>query len=61
MALKAWILLSIFLAMVAFVAFYIIYCFFVKLKKHQVIDFDIIVVVGTVIVVVYLVKIIIDL
>jgi ABC-type maltose transport system permease subunit len=61
MTLKVWILISIFLAMVAFVAIYIIYCFFEKLRKHQVIDFDILVVIGTIIVVVYLVKSIIDL
>ncbi len=56
MALKAWLLLSIFLAMVACVALYVFYQFFIKLKKHQIDDFQILIVVVTIIIIIWLVK-----
>jgi uncharacterized membrane protein YbhN (UPF0104 family) len=56
MALKVWILISVFIAMVAYVALYVIYRFFIKLKKHEIDDFDIIIFVLTIIVIVWFIK-----
>ena len=56
MAIKVWVLLTIFLAMVACVALYVIHSFFIKLKKRNIDDFDIIAVVLTIITIVWLVK-----